>query len=264
MKKVACITLHGMGKYDPNYYVELRDKLVKKLDDNWNQVAFHPVQYASIFQDSQNKLWNEMVSEPSNDLDFVKLRKFMLFSFGDAGSLAHSSGQNPVKYIEVQKAIADALQKAYVEVGAEGKVVIVAHSLGCQVISNYIWDAEHNKNFFENYSESNEANNRFIRLRTLNNLVTTGCNIPMFNSGLENRRSFSKPAENFKWDNFYDADDVLGWPLRQLGPDFRILVKDHEINAGGFLNSWTPFSHGGYWTDKDFLKPLVKIIESKI
>lgn len=264
MKKIALITLHGMGEYKPNYYVELREKLIKKFASDWEQIAFHPVQYASVFQDPQNQLWDDMNSEPTNELDFVKLRKFMLFSFGDAGSLAHSSGQNTDKYIEVQKSIVAALNLAYSEVGPDGPVVILAQSLGCQVISNYIWDAEMSKNYFDSYVEPNEGKRNFMKLRTLTNLITTGCNIPMFNSGLANRQCFSKPNDEFKWDNYYDADDVLGWPLKQLGQSFNVLVKDHEINAGNIFSSWSPFSHGKYWNDKDVLNPLTSILRSKL
>lgn len=41
-KEIAIITLHGMGDYKPNYYEELKSKLVKALDTDWQKVAFEP------------------------------------------------------------------------------------------------------------------------------------------------------------------------------------------------------------------------------
>ena len=138
-------------------------------------------------------------------------------------------------------------------------VVIIALSLGCQVLSNYLWDAQHNSYIFENTDGIEPGKLDFLRLTSLSNLVTTGCNIPLFVSGINDRICFNKPNPQFKWDNYYDPDDVLGWPLRQLGESFNI-VNDHHINAGGLFTSWNPFSHVKYWTDKDVVSPLSTIL----
>ena len=100
-----------------------------------------------------------------------------------------------------------------------------------------------------------------IGLKSLINLVTTGCNIPLFISGISDRQCFNKPNDQFKWDNYYDPDDVLGWPLRQLSNSFNI-VKDHDINAGGLFTSWNPLSHLKYWSDKDVINPLADILKN--
>ena len=64
-------------------------------------------------------------------------------------------------------------------------------------------------------------------------------------------------------ENYYDPDDALGWPLKPLSKEYANLVnKDIPMNSGGFFTSWTPFSHGSYWKDKDFLTPVAKLIKS--
>ena len=80
----------------------------------------------------------------------------------------------------------------------------------------------------------------------------------MFVGGLDPIEAVPKPNDNFRWDNFFDRDDVLGWPLSPLSESYDQLVKDHEINAGGIFSSWNPWSHGKYWTDKQVIKPLIK------
>lgn len=261
MKEVALITLHGMGKVKPSYFSDLEDGLKSALGDEWVRISFQNVQYAPILQEPQNKLWNDMVSSSSNDLGATKMRQFVLFSFGDAGSLEYSAYKDKVKYIAVQKEIQSALKKAYIDLEQDKSkpVVIIAHSLGCQVISNYLWDAEHSKYIFdcdcENVCGVDCDELDFLKLKSLNNLITTGCNIPLFISGISDRKCFKGPNSSFEWDNYYDPDDVLGWPLRQLGPTFKI-VSDHDINAGGLFTSWNPFSHINYWADKDVIRPL--------
>jgi hypothetical protein len=66
------------------------------------------------------------------------------------------------------------------------------------------------------------------------------------------------------WDNYYDPDDVLGWPVKQLDPHGQTYdwVQDHAISAGNFLTGWNPASHLGYWTDKDVLNPMVRSIRT--
>ncbi|MGL6257729.1 hypothetical protein [Vibrio sp. WXL103] len=263
MKQVGLITLHGMGKIKPNYYATLEKKLKNELGDDWHKVSFHNVQYAPYLQEPQDKLWREMTTETDNDLDNTKLRKFLLYGFGDAGSLEYSGGHSGVKYLEVQREILKQLEHVYLDLeqNETKPLIIIAQSLGGQVISNFIWDALHNKQIFETqYTEDNEKA-QFMKLGTLQKLVTTGCNIPLFICGLEHRQCFDKPNDQFTWDNYYDPDDVLGWPLAQLGPNFEI-VNDRAINSGGLLSSWNPLSHGEYWSDNDVVDPLVRALRA--
>ena len=102
---------------------------------------------------------------------------------------------------------------------------------------------------------------RFLKLTSLRNLVTTGCNIPLFISGISPRKSFKKPNPDFRWDNYYDPDDVLGWPLRQLGSQFSY-INDHDINVGGALTNWNPFSHSYYWSDRDIHRRVANILQA--
>ena len=261
MKDVALITLHGMGKVKPNYFSDLEDELRNQIGNEWTRVSFQNVQFAPALQKPQNTLWREMITEQENDLDATKLRQFLLYGFGDAGSLEYSAHTNQVKYIGVQKEIQKALSHAFLDFEQDKSkpVVIVAQSLGGQVISNYLWDAEKNKYIFENTDGVDPDKLDFLKLKSLHNLVTTGCNIPVFISGISKRQCFKKPNSKFKWDNYYDPDDVLGWPLRQLGPSYRI-VNDHDVNVGGVFTAWNPFSHGKYWSDSDVVRPLANTL----
>lgn len=265
MKDVALITLHGMGREKDGYYADLEAGLKKRLGDQWYRVSFQNVHYARILQQPQDALWQAMMAEPNNSLDGTKLRQFLLFGFGDAGSLEHSAQKDKAKYVRVQQAIQATLKKAYIDLGEDPTkpVIIIAQSLGCQVISNYLWDAEHNRFVFEHTTGIDQDELRFLKLESLANLVTTGCNIPLFISGLDQRECFSPPNRHFRWDNYYDADDVLGWPLKQLGTSFDI-VQDHDINAGGLFTAWNAFSHGKYWSDKDVIKPLARALRRQM
>ena len=67
--------------------------------------------------------------------------------------------------------------------------------------------------------------------------------------------------EAARWLNFFDADDVLGYPLRPLSPSYHDAVTaDLQINVGSPLRSWNPLSHEEYWTDNDFTAPVATLI----
>ncbi|CAA0085264.1 Uncharacterised protein [BD1-7 clade bacterium] len=251
MKEIALITLHGMGENPKNYAQPLAKNLQQTMGDAWRKVSFQQVQYADLLQKPQNKLWQDMISAPGNNMDFQKLRRFFLHSFGDAGSLEYSARHNQDKYLATQQTIQTALLNALNDLGNDPSkpVVIIAHSLGCQVICNYLWDAQHNRHIFDAAPSRSAQQNQFLRLHSLAGLITIGCNIPLFVSGIDQRQCFAAPNDQFRWDNYYDPDDVLGWPLKQMGDSFSI-VNDQPLDVGSALTGWTPLSHTQYWTDE--------------
>ena len=66
-----------------------------------------------------------------------------------------------------------------------------------------------------------------------------------------------------KWLNYFDPDDVLGYPLKSINPAYDNTVsEDISINVGGLFSSWNPLSHNEYWTDNDFTKPVSQFIKT--
>ncbi|NQZ58340.1 MAG: hypothetical protein HRT88_12845 [Lentisphaeraceae bacterium] len=261
IKEVAVITVHGMGDTNPNYHKELEGKLRKYVGKNtWdNKIHLESVYYQDLLQRHQEDYWNEIDDEYDLKWDF--LRKFILFSFSDAASIEHSLRNDMKLYLSVHQKIASAFDKSLEALGGELKpVIVIAHSLGCEQISNYIWDARSNNRYFLDDAGSPEEK-AFRRLTTCTSLVTTGCNIPVFRAGLANPELFSRPNSGFKWDNYFDRDDVLAYPMRNLSSDFNVdWINDKKVAVGKLLTAWNPACHGQYWTDKDVLKPIANEI----
>jgi hypothetical protein len=58
------------------------------------------------------------------------------------------------------------------------------------------------------------------------------------------------PGLQPRWVNFYDPDDVIGYPLKPLNARYRAAVsEDRPVNVGSWLTKWNPLSHVGYWND---------------
>ena len=104
------------------------------------------------------------------------------------------------------------------------------------------------------------GNNQFESMKTVKGFITFGCNIPLFTFALPKIVPITLPA-GATWRNYYDPDDVLGYPLKPLSTDYASTVEDDiAVNVGGFFSSWNPMSHTGYWTDNDFTKPVAKFL----
>ena len=262
-KNIAVITIHGMGDTSPNYHKNLERKLRKYVGKSlWDEeVHLESIFYQDLLQGNQEDYWDEIDDEYKLKWDF--LRKFMLFSFADAASIEHSLRNDLSLYLNVHKAIAKGFDNAFEKLGNQNKpVIVIAHSLGCEQVSNYIWDAMNNKRFFETPIADLADKDSFRRFGTCMSFVTTGCNIPIFRAGFDNPQVFERPNNEFQWQNYFDAHDVLGYPIKNMSDSFNTeWIVDKKVDVGGFLTGWNPASHGEYWTDKDVLKPISKDIK---
>jgi hypothetical protein len=269
MKKIVILPVHGMGSTNPDFAEELRTNLSKKLGAAlWQNVAFHPIYYQDLIQNNQYAVWNAMDSS-ENSLDWKRLRQFMLFSFSDAATLEHQSGSPKSAYVKAQERIRDIMLHVLTTipgVTSTTPVILLPHSLGAQVLSNYIWDSQNDQGIWTHKPLNLPPDQLgFLKFKTLRHIASAGCNIPLFVAGLPTITPIKKPHPKFTWENYYDPDDALGWPLKPLSKEYSALVsRDIRMNSGGFFTSWTPFSHGSYWKDKDFLTPVAAVIKSLI
>jgi hypothetical protein len=254
---IALLIVHGMGDTAPDFHDELVVPLRARLQGAWDRIAWRPVYYQPVLKRNERAIFEQM--RPL--LRWEGLRELMLFGFSDAASLEHKKELALSPYWQTQQLILQRLDELFDEAGPDAPLAIVAHSLGGQVISNYIWDAQQPRAYAGIWSSAlddgvpaDAPRDRFRRTHSLQRLLTTGCNIPVFVAGhatiepIDRRRL----GAGFRWINQFDPDDVLGWPLAQLSAAYAALVEDHAVNASGDslagrILSLTPYSHMQYW-----------------
>jgi hypothetical protein len=281
MPQVALITVHGMGETPRDYaagvFGEMRSRLGPALRE---RAAFYSVYYQDILQKNEQLVWDRVDS--GSKVHYDALRKFMLFGFADAAGLENRKEDPGSVYELAQGQIARALLAACTA-NQDMPVVFLAHSLGCQVLSSYIYDAQKalgggrvEAGIWRDIDAwSRPALGRvltgrekqFLAAGTCSGLVTTGCNIAIFVAAHKEMhiKPIAPPTPLFRWLNLYDPDDVLGWPLQPLSEGYRVMVEDRVINAGQgavgwMLKSWNPLSHNSYWQDGEVLEPLAGML----
>jgi hypothetical protein len=291
MPEVALITVHGMGQTPPGYAEPLFDQVRNRLGALGGAVDCRAVYYQDVLKGNQNEIWER--SDQNSRLHYAELRKFLLFGFGDAAGLENRKEDRGSVYELAQAEIARQLLAAYEGGGGRDggglmPVMFLSHSLGCQVLSSYIYDAQRARGILpggmpvagiwkniDAWSRDEPGlgrllmpdEKRFLSGGSCMAWITTGCNIPIFVAAHKQMhiKPIARPTGNFRWLNIYDPDDALGWPLRPLSSDYADLVEDRSINAGqGMINwllkSWNPLAHRLYWDDEDVLEPLTHML----
>jgi len=281
MPQVALITVHGMGETPRDYAATLFGQMRAGLGPQLRErAAFFSVYYQHILQKNEQLVWQRVDSH--SKVHYDQLRKFLLFGFADAAGLENRKEMPGSVYELAQGEIARALLGACT-LNAAMPVVFLAHSLGCQVLSSYIYDAQKARAgepvgagiWRDIDAWSRPAVGRVLSAHekdylagaTCSGLMTTGCNIPIFVAAHKEMhvKPIAPPTPHFHWLNLYDPDDVLGWPLQPLSTGYAAMVEDRAINAGQgavtwMLKSWNPLSHSAYWQDGQVLEALAEML----
>lgn len=288
--KLGALVLHGIGDQPPNFADDVIQKIseqVGKQGGNPGDICWKPVHWAPILQHRQEEFWDHL--SRSNKFGYKTLRKMVIYTFGDAIAYlqrAHWQEEGDV-YDKVHKLVHTKAVELREEIGGDKPLVVVAHSLGTIIMSNYIWDEQH-------YKEDGSlglGGNAFEGMKTLAGMYTFGTNIALVSLAYNPVESIKFPPDDLQehfpntspeavkkaaqWLNFYDKDDILGYPLKSIlgywnnpavadKPEVNTyadaVTEDYQIDAGHLLQRWNPWSHTGYWTDKKFINPVAQSI----
>ncbi|MFT5520369.1 MAG: hypothetical protein ACI9IA_000961 [Enterobacterales bacterium] len=263
--KLAIAVIHGMGSEDQFFSVELKHRITEeyvneeegRLEDD---LIFQEIYWGDLVKDQQQEFLTK--ANYKNDLTYLNLRELFVDHLGAA--LAYRTSMYEAIHERVKLNLAKLCSHRRVD-PEKTPLVILAHSFGSVVMSDYIYDMQ------KKQAESAEGNvngtSGFEQFNTLAGFITFGT--PMALYSLQQDSSFEKPInivgsslpdkikERVKWTNYYDKDDIIAYPLKGINETYNSLVEgDYEINVGSAATSWNPACHNGYWEDKDFYKPV--------
>lgn len=233
-----------------------------------------------------------MLIEPNNILlpiDFSPLQVFrplitnlrertVLFGFGDVIYYCSKEGEDRVRNTVYEQILAE------MEEFKEKKDVrlhIVSHSLGVTIAHDflyglfsreggykpdYIEEEQGSNQGMKNYKFWREKANKSLRLGTF---IGMASQLPLFvmrkqklvNLLYEDKEleaeniGIKKNEQNMRWLIFYDIDEILGFPTRNLY-DNKNAIKDIQVNSGDDPGH----AHEGYWTNPTVLRESAKLM----
>src|SRR5439155_14029056 len=153
----------------------------------------------------------------------------------------------------------------------DAPLCIVAHSLGTVIASNYFYDLLTErataKKLVPRTVHERTTHTPLELGETLAHFYTLGSPLalwalryPDFGTPIAvpaPALARHHPGLDGEWVNFYDQDDLIAYPLRDLGPKYaRAVAADVAVRLGGLLVSWNPLVHPWYWNDTRVIDPI--------
>ncbi len=277
-QKIAVAIIHGVGKQDKDFAAgmsqEITDrfanhirKKTNKIQNPSEELVIEPIYWAPVLQNSEDELWKRL--NRGGDMDLLTLRQFLIDFGADAIAYQPTKKDSHI-YEEIHKIFAQKLKKLAAGAGDTAPLCIIAHSLGSVIASNYFYDLQQTRTRrIPSIIKKEIANNPLEKGKTFTSFYTFGSPIAIWSLRYTDfGKPISVPSPNLcnyhsnltgEWINFYDKQDILGYPLKTLNGAYREAVtEDSEVNVGGIFTSWNPVSHMAYWTDNDITKPIAK------
>lgn len=262
MKRLAIAIIHGIGSEKEFYSIELKHRIVEeyvKADPNnrmEDDLLFHEIYWGDLVKDEHGALLQGL--DYKKELTYKDLRNIFI-DFMRMGTSYHKGAEGGL-YEAIHERIRLSMRKfsTHRNVDDDTPLVIMAHSFGSVIMSNYIYDLQNNASNLSNFES----------FKTLAGVITFASPLALYST---QNGDFSKPINKIgvsleeslkprvKWLNFYDKDDVVAYPLKGINDAYADAVdEDNEINVGTAATSWNPACHTGYWEDKDFYRPVAR------
>lgn len=271
--KIAIAIVHGVGFTPSDFADEMIADLKRRFAqearaDPETSLAFQPVFWSPVVQGPQDDLWNRL--QQGGDLHYSLLRRIIVNVLGDTFAY-QPAGRERKKYDEIQATMARALSALSEAAGRDAPLVVIAHSLGAIISTNFFYDLGRTQRLF---TERVKAAVRPLRGplekgETLTCFYTLGCPLALWSLRFDRfttplivpspkLRSYHPALVPFGgWENYYDPDDVLAYPLKTLNAEYaRAVAHDVPVTVGGLMTSWNPLSHLGYLADRHVTAPI--------
>lgn len=265
--KLAVAIIHGIGTQPDSRNGEgqhsfahgLIDGLRQRLGADADQVAFQTLFWASVLDKRQLAFLDKLRDQP---VRWRWLRRIVTLFLGDASGYRKVSQAYDTTYEEVHQCLRSGLNALRAKVDADTPLVVLAHSLGGHIFSNFVWDQQR-----INKAESCPLD-PFLALETLSGLVTFGCNIPLFTFAYDPVVPIRFPGHclseavtaQARWLNLYAPADPLGYPLRPLPEYAKVVAEDRAMPVGPWYARHTPLSHLTYWGDRRFQNYIARYL----
>lgn len=204
MSEFRALFVHGVGQQEATYADDARRNLRKVLNARGIKTHFETVHWAPIADAIQRAFW-ERVKAAGSECNAGQ--GISVFTLSDAIMYCRNAHFRSQVWGEIERGAARFRGHDY---------VCFAHSLGGLAFTDHL-------------RERGGAERV--------HLVTMGCNLGIFNLGMQ----FESIPALTRWTNLWERSDILGWGLT-VHPELAH-VRDVEVNVG-----FTGLAHTRFWS----------------
>lgn len=269
MEKLGILVIRGSGGsgFKPQEkFVKKVNQLLTKRGFDVKKLEYEYINWYAPMEDQQKLLLDRMFTNPNLNLKSKLIRKFLITNITDLINYGGRPNKPVHSYAETHKKLHESIIALKNKLDDDAPLVILASSMGTEIINNYIWDRQKAE------EDDPYGNSPFERFETLVGLFTMGNNIPIFSTSMkiDSLQPIQFPPDGMDqglkdvavWENYYDKNDPLGYPIKFINDSYKNAnIKDIQIAVGNILSFWNILSHFGYWTSKKLQKRIAVFIE---
>ena len=266
MKKLGILLIRGSGSLSHQRQEKFLEKLWPELSKrgiNSNEIATQFLEWQAVLEIHQRRLVDRMFEDDVR-VKSKLIRKLVMLNIADLINYGGRPNNPSDVYTEVHEKINFDIKRLQAKLPENTPIIILASSMGTEVIQNHIWDRQKHRDLFAGESE-------FECLETLVGMFTMGNNLPLFAAALPANELCpirfpgnvlpEELKERAKWANIFDKNDPFGFPIKFINEAYQAAnVEDKEMNVGSFLTSWNLISHLEYWTSKKVRRYIADFI----
>lgn len=273
--KIGILIIHGMGDQKKNFC----DDFIEKIKEQYTgkvSLVFEPIYWAKVLSKQERRI---LENTDIFNLNYTEhLRPFVVNYLADVIAYQKTFERKDFKkknkgefgdrgiYHIIQQLISGKISRLKTKIGECNPIVMIGHSLGSIMLLNYLHDVQ--KSDKDKIVRDWHYEDNF----NLAGLITMGSPLALWllrykNFGKAIRFPLDSTGRDFrskaKWINFYDKDDILAYPLKELNNSFQKLksLEDREVNAGNILQKWNPASHNGYMNTRKVIEQISLFID---
>ncbi|MFC5995712.1 hypothetical protein ACFQE5_15985 [Pseudonocardia hispaniensis] len=206
-------------------------------------------------------------------LRYPAARWMVVHFVGDV--IAYDRTAGATNYTAIHETFARGLAALADRAGEDAPLCVIAHSFGSVLASDYVYDrqqSDQGRALVAPAVAAAAGPSPLARGETLGWFYTMGSPLALWSlrypaaeldrpiafpgSGLADRY----PGLPGEWVNFYDADDVIAYPMRGLSPAYaRVVTEDRAVSVHGWNPIFaTPLAHPYYWSDRAVMQRIAR------
>ena len=272
-QKIAVAIVHGVGTQTLDFSNVIQDALNRQFSaEEAVDIVIEPVYWAEEMQEREAELWQRLQRQ-DQPLNFSLFRKLMVYFVADAFGYQITEYDRRL-YDKIHAKFGETLRRLVDRVGETAPLCIIAHSLGSVIASNFIYDLQHphllTPELQEILGSSPLANGATLAMFYTLGSPLALWSLPFDDFGTPVTIPDSRLMDHYpqlvgEWVNYYDKDDIIGFPLRGLNRAYwREVNADKQLDIGNRFVKWTPLSHLHYWDDKQLVTEIATTLKNAL